>query len=252
LIYINQAQRPQVISIETSNSGLDDSYEMNLDIKAAKYCRDVFERVLREDNIIVDVGSSNTEEFMRQLKQFDGAYAYFDHYIIPTIPGKKQGQDTCATINELIELGVPQSSLRLVLNKVNEFTESSVLSEFQELITQLKVFGYCITVALPDETRGAIEVMLGNGKKSKSIQAVAIPESDVFDRARSIIDQEGRTRSVAELSVDETNYRAELRQAQSDEQRDKIINIQLACALARTQEKYHQFAWSSLRLEEIL
>lgn len=250
LLYQNMPQRPEVISIETINNGLDDTYGINLDNIDANHCYEIFERVMYQDSVIVDVGSSNVESFVRHLKQFNNAHTLFDYFIVPSTPGKKQGQDTSATINDLLKLGVPLSSLRLIMNKIRETTDISLRSEFHELITQLDVYGINIKVTLPDNTRGSIDVMLGKGKKPKILQSVAIPESEVFDRARSIIDSEGRTRSITELSLDETDYRLQIRQAQGEEQKAPLINIWLACALARTQEEYHRFAWKALGLDQ--
>lgn len=100
-----------VVKVETLNSdGTQDETISAKDIKL------VFERIDEADRVIVDVGSSNVEIFMSNLRRMGDAYEDFDLFVIPTTPNHKQQIDTIATVNSLLDLGVDKDRIKLVFN----------------------------------------------------------------------------------------------------------------------------------------
>lgn len=41
------------------------------------------------DDVVVDVGASNVEDFIGQMKQYRGSHEDFDFFVIPTVPKTK-------------------------------------------------------------------------------------------------------------------------------------------------------------------
>ncbi len=76
------------------------------------------EQIMLMDNVVVDVGASNVEDFMRLMKQNHGSHEDFDLFIIPAVKESKQLADTIATINALAAIGVESKKIRVVLNRV--------------------------------------------------------------------------------------------------------------------------------------
>lgn len=76
------------------------------------------EYVQTVDNVVVDIGASNVEELMAQMKRYRGSHDDFDGFVVPTVPALKQQQDTIATLIELSRIGVPAARLKLVFNMV--------------------------------------------------------------------------------------------------------------------------------------
>jgi hypothetical protein len=75
------------------------------------------------DSAVVDIGASNVEELLSLMRRYRGSHEDFDCFVVPTVPARKQQQDTLATLVELSRLGVPPSRVRLVFNMVEDGVE---------------------------------------------------------------------------------------------------------------------------------
>jgi hypothetical protein len=89
-----------------------------------------FSELLMTDNVIVDVGASNIEEFLNGMARFNGIHIKCDCFIIPVTSGTKEQRETMSMIGTLETLGVPPNKIRLLFNRV----EHSVEDEFQILL----------------------------------------------------------------------------------------------------------------------
>lgn len=99
------------IKIETINSdGTDD------ETIAAKNIQKVFELIDSTDVALIDIGASNIEHFMSNLKKAEGAHEEIDFFFIPTTPKPKQQLDTITTINNLLDLNVEPEQIKLIFN----------------------------------------------------------------------------------------------------------------------------------------
>ena len=72
-----------------------------------------------EDDAVVDVGSSNVEEFVKLMELYRGSHEDFDCFVIPTVPAEKQQMDTVSTLRALTRMGVEPPRLRLLFNMVD-------------------------------------------------------------------------------------------------------------------------------------
>ena len=105
----------RIMSIESIN----EDEGVDAEVLIGKQFERVQEELLTSDSVIVDVGASNVEEFMKRMQQFRGSHEDFDMFLIPTVKETKQIRDTITTINALRAMGVPASKLRVVFNKVD-------------------------------------------------------------------------------------------------------------------------------------
>lgn len=92
--------------------------------------RELFKRLMLEDQAIIDVGASNVEDFMSNLESFEAAHEEIDHYIIPVTSGTKEQKETIAMIESLVAIGIPADKIRVVFNRV----ASDVKSEFAIIV----------------------------------------------------------------------------------------------------------------------
>jgi hypothetical protein len=105
----------EVIRIESINSdGSDDQKFVPAEFL------EIFQRIDEADCAIVDVGSSNIEEFTDQLRKYKGSHEDFDFFIIPVVSDKKQQLDTISTIEILLDLNVEPERIRLIFNRVKD------------------------------------------------------------------------------------------------------------------------------------
>ena len=89
-----------------------------------------FNAILMKDNVIVDVGASNIEDFLSGMTRFNGLHIKFDYFIIPVTSGTKKQREAIAMVGALEKLGVAPEKIRLLFNRV----DSSVEEEFHILL----------------------------------------------------------------------------------------------------------------------
>lgn len=92
--------------------------------------RDLFKRLMLEDDAIIDVGASNVEDFMANLEEFEEAHEEIDYYVIPVTSGTKEQKETLTMISSLVAIGIPSDKIRVVFNRVKR----DVVSEFPIVI----------------------------------------------------------------------------------------------------------------------
>ncbi|MGG5276306.1 StbB family protein [Pseudomonas syringae pv. coryli] len=118
----------EIIRIETINSHEGDDAD---NLKGKEY-GDIIEGMVIFKNAVVDVGSSNVEDVMNLMAQYDGSHEVFDYFVVPAIPRQKQIRDTIRTIERLSEIGVQPEKIRLVFNMV-ESEDSDLEKDFSAL-----------------------------------------------------------------------------------------------------------------------
>lgn len=106
-----------VIAVETINSDGDAEADA---IRGKQYAMLSEALALADGGVVVDVGASNVEEFLGQMKQYQGSHEDFDYFVVPVVPARKQQRDTLNTIDALADMGIPAKKIRLVFNMVEQ------------------------------------------------------------------------------------------------------------------------------------
>ena len=126
----------QIISVESINS--DGTEE---DSVRGKQFGDLIEAIALMDNVVVDIGASNVEDFISRMAQYRGSHEDFDYFVIPTVGKQKQQRDTISTIDALTDLGIPAKKIRVVFNMVEiEDAPERVFSGIFEYAAAEKTF----------------------------------------------------------------------------------------------------------------
>ncbi len=153
------------------------------------------------DRAIVDIGASNVEELIARIRRYTGSQEDFDTFVVPTVPSRKQQEDTIATLAELASLGVPASRIKLVFNRVEH--EADVEQAFTPILTFLS--SHPLAVANP-------ACKLGMNELYERIQ---------FEDA-----------DIASLAKDPTDYKRLIAHARDPQSKlalaDKLANRRLA------------------------
>lgn len=174
------------ITIESINSNTANT-ESTLQLKG----RDVDtiqEQLLINDDVIVDIGASNVEQFINGMNLFAGSIEDFDLFIVPVTPEKKQQVDTITTVDTLLEMGVSKDKIKVIFNRIQ--VDMQVKDEFYALINYLESIG--IKVATDSY----------------------IPDTMLFERANDSND------TVESILADKTDYKALIKS--SDSKDDKL------------------------------
>lgn len=119
------------LAIETINDGAAGEKQV-----AAEDYGALLDDLVFEDNMVVDIGSSNVENTLKKIQQYADSHEEFDYFLIPTIPGVKWQVDTKSTIVELSKMGIKPNKIRLVFNFVTN--QNKLDDDFEMVIDAAK------------------------------------------------------------------------------------------------------------------
>ena len=169
------------------------------------------DEMLKSENLVIDVGASNVEDFLSMMKKFDGANEDIDLFVVPVVPAKKQQRDTIGTLIELLELDIAKDKLRVVLNQVE--AEDDYLKTFQPIIE------FCRENDIP---------------YSESV----VVENELFDMLKNSDD------TIDNLLEDETDYKAAIADSDDADEKQvfarKIAKQRLAKGVKRQLDKVYE------------
>jgi MinD-like ATPase involved in chromosome partitioning or flagellar assembly len=174
----------QVVAVESINA--DDGQSVTIRGRQFAQLQEFLQSV---DNVVIDIGASNVEDLLKLMRRYRDSQQDFDGFIVPTVPTRKQQQDTAATLTELTRIGVPPERLRLVFNQVDD--DSPIDRTFDTLLA------YCAST-------GVVQ----------PLPAACISFNEVYALVR------GTGQSLAELAADTTDYKAAI--AKASVQADKL------------------------------
>ena len=187
----------QVIAVESINA--DDGQPLTIRGRQFAELQQFLQSV---DNVVIDIGASNVEELLKLMRRYRDSQEDFDAFILPTVPDRKQQQDTAATLAELARIGVAPDRLRLVFNRVDD--DSPIERSFDTLLR------YCAS-------SGAVQPRL----------AARIPDNEVFALVR------GSGQTLLELAADDTDYKAAIGKASDSADRLALAHKLAVRRLAR-------------------
>lgn len=204
LLKMKQADA-KVFSVESINTGADAEGIEVEKIRGRKFGELVDELMLLDD-AIVDVGASNVEEFIKLMQQFAGSHEEFDYFVVPVVKEKKVQADTVNTIRALAALGIDRDRIRVVFNKVE--VDDSVEDEFAAIFGLAQLDNSFIV------------------SRKATIYA-----NEVFERIKAV------GKSLGDIVADRTDYRAQLKSASTDEDKERLVQMIALKRLAVTAEK---------------
>jgi hypothetical protein len=108
----------ELFSVESIND--DDSDKES--IRGRRF-GELMDWVQVHEHVVVDVGSSNVEDFILRMSQYKGSHQDFDLFIVPTVPSNKQQIDTISTVNALSSMGIPSEKIRIIFNRVDSIAD---------------------------------------------------------------------------------------------------------------------------------
>jgi hypothetical protein len=124
LIY-PRLENPLIVEVETVN----DSNINNAALNITKYdveseIENLYMQMLETENVIVDIGASNIQQFFTKVLDFEGFLTIFDYFVVPAVAGDmKITKDTIKTVTFLQSLGIEDEKIKVILNKVKSNPE---------------------------------------------------------------------------------------------------------------------------------
>ncbi len=195
----------RIFSIESINAGAD-ADGLEVEKMMGRKFGELIDEIMLLDSAIIDVGASNVEDFVKLMQQYAGSHDEFDFFVVPVVKEKKAQADTINTIRALQELGIAKRKIRMVFNKVE--VDESVSDEFPALLG------------------------LAKSDKSFIVDAKAVIYlNEVYERLKEV------GKSLSAITADETDYRAQLRQASTSDEKEMCIRMVALKRLAVTANK---------------
>lgn len=93
--------------------------------------------IFEEDNLVIDVGASNTISLMEELLKIDKSLILeeIDLFIVPVLGDDKIKNDTFKTIKALLDIEVSPEKIKVIFNKADD------VRDFEDLINALQKLG---------------------------------------------------------------------------------------------------------------
>lgn len=160
-----------IFAVETINetaAGLGVDVEQ---IRGQKF-RELFTKLLKLNDAIIDVGASNVEAFLDGVVKMDGSHLEIDYFIVPVTPGTKEQKETISLVGTLADMGIDAEKIRIVFNRV----EGDVSEEFPYVVAYAKKEKSCI--ANPDAAIFENELFDALGVKKLTLSALLADETD--------------------------------------------------------------------------
>ena len=203
----------QVFSVESLNV---DASSDGLEVARlrGKHYNDLLQRLMKLDDAIVDVGSSNVEDFLKMMQHYADSQEEFDLFVVPVVKDGKQQADTVNTIRALRAIGVPAAKIQVLINKVE--TDDDLRTDFAG------VFGFCAS------------------------GAAMIPEGGVIFANELFAMLKTQQLSISALNEDKTDYRQRLRLAANEDEQDAAIQMIAMKRLAKTCNKNLDTAFAAI------
>ncbi|OQR35349.1 hypothetical protein BWR15_15570 [Pseudomonas sp. T] len=98
----------------------------------------IYLEMVMNDDLVVDVGASNSEAFFEGLASFEAGYDEVDLFVIPVVSGAKEQAESILTAKALRAMGVDKNKVVVVFNRVKR----SVCEEFPEVLHAAEVVGF--------------------------------------------------------------------------------------------------------------
>jgi len=213
-MFMPRLKNPKFFSIETVNSGAEmDGVEVEK--MKGKNFGDLTDKIMRLDNSIIDVGTTNFEDFIKLMQQHSGSHEEFDYFIIPVVKDEKCLEDTVRTVRKLKGLGVDKKRVRFLFNKVD--VDDDIENDFAA------IFGLCESEKCATVNKDAV-----------------VYKNEVFDRIKSM------GKPLGKIFSDQTDYRAKLREAKTEDEKDDAIAMIQLKRLAISANKNLDDAFSAL------
>ncbi|GAK21655.1 StbB family protein [Vibrio owensii] len=200
----------QVVKVETINSDGTNDEKIS-----AEQFEEVLNKMDEHDCSIIDVGSSNIENFLLKMQEFKSSHEDIDYFLVPVTPSNKQQVDSVTTIQNLMTLGIEPERIKVVFNMANK--KQAVTKEYTEFLSGIP-----------------------SGISFSEYPVVF--ESTVFDLLAKI------DRQFLDVLNDKRDYRSLIRQSESKEERSILSFERSAHRLVNGFNDELDQAFSALKL----
>lgn len=201
--------QPKMIAVESINETAEEK-GLEVDLVRGDKFRDIYNDLIVNESVIVDVGASNVEGFLEGLSSYEDGHDAVDLFLIPVTSGAKEQAESVKTALVLSRMGVEKEKVRLVFNRVKRSVEDEFAqtlrhcSDYQsfmanpkcrifenDIYVDLASLGMSVDEAclLADTSLPKLKEDLRNGRKDPDLFLLAEKRMSVAKRAKKTRDQ---------------------------------------------------------------
>ncbi|TRO27408.1 hypothetical protein EQ826_09515 [Ectopseudomonas mendocina] len=126
----------KLLVVESINQDSRDLVSASGMLRGEEFKKIYLEMVMNDD-LVVDVGASNSEAFFEGLASFNSGHDEVNLFIVPVVPGAKEQAESILTARMLAAMGVEKERIRVVFNRVRR----DVSEEFPEIVYAAEATG---------------------------------------------------------------------------------------------------------------
>ena len=108
---------PKIFAVETINETAA-AFGLEVENLTGEQFGKLYRQLPSLNNVIVDVGASNIEDFLEKIISHEDSHHEIDYFVVPTTPSIKVQRETLQTITLISALGVPPEKIRVLFNRV--------------------------------------------------------------------------------------------------------------------------------------
>ena len=149
-LFAPRLDNPLIIEVEGQNTStkdfLSDKNKKYFDLKVFDNSfENLYLDLIENNDVIVDVGASQLENFFAELDKMAGVEMLFDYFVVPTINTDKAQNDTIKTLVFLRDTkNIDAEKIKVIFNGV----KNSVESDFGTLLSAAKNLGFNLDAEL--------------------------------------------------------------------------------------------------------
>jgi hypothetical protein len=123
----------KLLVVESINQDSRELVSSSCTLRGEEFKKIYLEMVMSDD-LVVDVGASNSEAFFEGLASFHAGHDEVDLFVVPVVPGAKEQAESILTARMLAAMGVEKERIQIVFNRVRR----NVYEEFPEVFEAAK------------------------------------------------------------------------------------------------------------------
>ena len=206
-----------IVAVETIN--IDGHAKETLTTSGRKVGKNIDDLIVNSDTIF-DVGGSNIEGFLAELKKRDGAHQDIDLFLVPVVSDRKIMGDTINIISELSGLGVPPKKIKIIFNRIDPDDEELLEEVFEPIYAFYNYKG--------DAPENPLSPLFELSNKW------VIFKTEVFETSRNMKNPDGNPLTVYELASDPTDYKRLVKETSNPEQKRLYASRLAAVRMAKS------------------
>lgn len=152
VFFQNMNEDRLLLELETHNSSSNGFNNITVEKIRGDEIKELFRYMNLHEDIVVDVGASNIENFLKEISKSLQILDDIDYFIVPAYSDTKQTKDTIKTL-ELLSNIVEADKLKVIFNRVDKDPKS----EFKFVIEAMKRLGVHVDLELSIYNSEAVE-----------------------------------------------------------------------------------------------